>query len=50
MYCFAKNDKDNLDRHEVTEFKSAAAVYLGLSDAEIAAAIERNEMEEVTPS
>lgn len=47
MYCFAKNDRDNLDKHEVDNFKDAAAVYLGLSDTGIATAIAKNELEEV---
>ena len=48
MFCFAKNDKENLDKAEVvTAYKSAAAVYLGFSDIEIATAVEKREMEEV---
>jgi hypothetical protein len=47
VYCFAKNDRDSLNKHEVSEFKKAAAIYLGLSETDIATAIERNELEEV---
>lgn len=47
MFCFAKNDKENLDKAEVTAYKSAAVVYLGFSDIEIATAVEKREMEEV---
>ena len=47
MFCFAKNDKDSLDKNEVVEYKDAAAIYLGLSDAEILAALEQREIEEV---
>ena len=47
MFCFAKNDRDNLDKNEVVEYKDAAAIYLGFNDAEISAALEAREIEEV---
>jgi len=47
MFCFAKNDKENLDKNEVVAYKNAAAIYLGFSDMEITAAVEKREMEEV---
>jgi hypothetical protein len=47
MFCFAKNDKDNLDKTEVLEYKDAAAIYLGFNDAEIAAALDKREIEEI---
>lgn len=47
MFCFAKNDKENLDKNEVAAYKNAAAVYLGFSETEIAKAVEERELEEV---
>ena len=47
MFCFAKNDKENLNKNEVVAYKNAAAIYLGLSDMEILTALEKREMEEV---
>lgn len=47
LYCFAKNDKDNLDRDEVREYKEAASVYLGLTNPEIVSALENRKLEEV---
>lgn len=48
MFFFAKSDKDNLTRSEVAEYKAAAEIYLGLSDSQIAQAVENKELEEVT--
>lgn len=47
MYCFAKSDKDNLDKHEVVAYRDAAAFYLRFSEAEIAVAVEKRELEEI---
>lgn len=47
MFSFAKSDKDNLSRSEVAEYKAAAEIYLGLSDRQIAQAVENRELEEV---
>ena len=47
MFCFSKNDKENLDKAEVAAYKNAAAVYLGFSEMEIVIAVEKREMEEV---
>lgn len=47
MFCFAKNDKENLDRKEVVAYKNAAAIYLGFNNIEISTAMEKREMEEV---
>lgn len=47
MFCFAKSDKENLDKNEVVEYKDAAAIYLDFSDAEILMAVEKGEIEEI---
>ena len=47
MFAFAKNDKDNLNKSEVVEYKAAADIFLGLSDLQIETAVESNELEEV---
>lgn len=47
LFCFAKNDKENLDRNEVVAYKNAAAIYLGFNNIEISTAMEKREMEEV---
>lgn len=48
MFSFAKSDKDNLSKSEVAEYKAAAEIYLGLSESQIAQAVENKELEEVT--
>lgn len=47
LYCYAKNNKDNLSREEVAQYKEAVAVYLGFDEAQLAIAIDNREMEEV---
>jgi hypothetical protein len=47
LFSFAKSDKVNLTRGEVAEYKAAAEIYLGLSDNQIAQAVENKELEEV---
>lgn len=47
MFCFAKSDKENLDKNEVAQYKDAAGIYLGFSDTEIAEALKQRELEEV---
>lgn len=47
MFCFAKKDKENLTREEEREYKDAASLYLGLSDAHIETALQHGKMEEV---
>ena len=48
MFCFAKSDKGNLNIHEVAQYKNAADIYLGFSEVEIAAALKKGELVEVT--
>lgn len=47
MYGFAKNDKDNLDQTEETEYRRAAGIYLQLGAAEIEHALNNRVLEEV---
>jgi len=47
LYCFAKNDKENLDKSELREYKEAASVFLRLTSAEISLALESRKLEEV---
>ncbi len=47
IYCFTKSDKENLDRNEVSEYKEAASVFLGLTIEEIVSALENRKLEEV---
>lgn len=47
MFCFAKSDKENLNKNEVVEYKDAAAIYLGFNDAETCLAVEQGEIEEI---
>jgi hypothetical protein len=48
MFCFAKSDKGNLYINEVVQYKNAADIYLGFSEVEIAVALEKRELVEVT--
>jgi hypothetical protein len=47
VYGFAKNERDNIDHHELTEFKRLAAIMLNYSDVELDCAIKRNVLAEV---
>lgn len=47
LYCFAKNDMENLNKKEVSGYKALSALYLGFTDREIATALEKREIEEV---
>jgi len=47
MFAFAKNDKGNLSKNEVVEYKAAADIFLGLTDLQIETAVKNNELEEV---
>ena len=47
FYFFPKNKKDNLLKDEVKEFREATAIYLGLTDAQITLALEKQELVEV---
>ncbi|MFN2355541.1 MAG: type II toxin-antitoxin system RelE/ParE family toxin [Desulfopila sp.] len=48
MFCFAKSDKENLNKNEVAQYKAATGIYLGFSEIEITAALKQRELEEVT--
>ncbi len=47
FYSFPKSKKDNLDNAEVKEYREATAIYLGLTDAQIALALDKKELVEV---
>ena len=48
MFCFAKSDKGNLNINEVAQYKNATGIYLGFSEIDIAAALKKRELVEVT--
>lgn len=48
MFCFAKSSRENLNMGEVAQYKDAAGIYLGLSEVEIAVALKKQELVEVT--
>jgi len=48
VYGFAKNERDNIEHNELTEFKRLAARMLNYSDAELDYAIKINILTEVT--
>ena len=48
VYGFGKNERDNIRDDELTEFKNLAALMLAYSDDEIARAIERGALIEVS--
>ncbi len=48
MFCFAKSSRGNLNLSEVAQYKDAAGIYLGFSDVEIAVALKKKELVEVT--
>lgn len=47
VFAFSKSEKNNLTKIEVREYKKAAAIYLQMTDAELAVAIEKKELIEV---
>ena len=47
VHGFAKNRQDNISGKDLEQLKDAAAVLLGLSDGEVAAAIKSKEFQEV---
>lgn len=47
-YGFAKNDRDNIDRRELSDFRAAARQILDLGDAEMNLAVEKNAFREIT--
>lgn len=47
VYGFAKSDRENIDDHEVTQFKKAARHILGLTDEQLAELIHRGQFSEV---
>jgi len=48
VFAFPKNEKANLTKVEVKEYKKAAAIYLAMTEAQISLAIEKKELIEVT--
>ena len=48
IFCFAKSDKGNLNINEVAQYKNATGIYLGFSEIDIAAALKKRELVEVT--
>ncbi len=48
MFCFAKSSRANLNMSEVVQYKNATGLYLGFSEIEIAVAIKKRELVEVT--
>ena len=47
VYGFAKNERDNIELDELTEFRRLAAKMLNYSDAELRHAISNNKLTEV---
>jgi hypothetical protein len=47
VYGFAKNDRANLDRHEVATFQAAAKVVLALTEAQMTAEVRAGRWTEV---
>ena len=47
VFAFPKSEKENLTKIEVREYKKAAAIYLNMTEAQIALAIEKKELIEV---
>lgn len=47
VYGFAKNERDNIELNELTEFRRLAARMLNYSDAELRHAISNNKLIEV---
>ena len=47
VFAFPKNEKENLTKIEVREYKKAAAIYFKMTEAQISLAIEKNELIEV---
>jgi len=47
LYFYAKSERENLNVKEVNVYKSAASIYLGFTDIELALALEKKEIEEV---
>ena len=47
VFAFSKSEKENLTKIEVGEYKKAAAIYLKMTEAQIALALEKKELIEV---
>lgn len=47
VYGFAKNERDNISKEELTEFKRLAGKMLGYSDMELEAAVKSKILSEV---
>lgn len=48
LYGFAKNDRDNIGDDELRELRKLSQIFLGLSEEEIASALDIERMEEIT--
>jgi hypothetical protein len=46
-YLFAKNDRANIERNELDEFRAVAALYARKTDADIAKELQLKELEEI---
>ncbi len=49
LYGFAKSERDNISADELGRWRAIGAAWLAASDAQIAAAITDNRLEEVDP-
>jgi hypothetical protein len=47
LYGFAKSDRDNIDDSELDDLKKLAALFLGYTDEQMAAAVNARELSEV---
>jgi hypothetical protein len=48
MFCFTKSDNGNLNINEVAQYKNTTGIYSGFSETEIAVALKKRELVEVT--
>jgi hypothetical protein len=47
VYGYAKNERDNIEEHELRALKLLAAQLLGLNQAALTVAMQKNELKEV---
>ena len=47
LYCFAKNDFDNIEDDDLKEYKKFSQKFLGFNDTEIAFALENGTIQEI---
>jgi len=50
VYLFAKKDQANIRPDELRAYRKAAAIYLGLSEDEIAAIVKQKLLSEIAPA